>query len=98
MDEKIQNGSLFFDAKFETNVVTFDLEFNSTSLQFESDMGVVCISGGGVPYDGEYEVTPKAVEQTLATKGKTMSDDVTVKEIPTWQVSNEYGKTFIIGE
>lgn len=97
MDEKIQNGSLCFDTEFSSNVVTFDLEFNTSSLQFTSDMGVVYISDA-TPYEGPYEVTPKATAVELETKGKEMLENLTVKEIPTWQVSNEYGKTFIIGE
>ena len=43
------------------------------------------------PYTGEYVVIPKFTEQVLATKNKTMQDDVTVKEIPTAEVSNPAG-------
>ena len=51
------------------------------------------------PYDGEYEVTPKTYdEQVLPTKNKRMVDNLTVKKIPQFEVSNEYGYTLIIGE
>lgn len=55
--------------------------------------------GGGEceKYEGEYEVTPKVEEQVLPTKGKGMKEDVTVKAIPVFEVSNEHGTTFIIG-
>lgn len=54
--------------------------------------------GGGFPdYKGEYEVTPSTEEQVLPTKNKSMRNDVTVKEIPTYEVSNDSGTTFIIG-
>lgn len=56
--------------------------------------------GGGEQYgkyEGEYEVTPKVKEQILPTKGKGMEENVTVKAIPVFEVSNEHGKTFIIG-
>lgn len=56
--------------------------------------------GGGdrLPdYKGEYEVTPKETQQVLQTKNKSMADDITVKEIPTYEVSNNAGTTFIIG-
>ena len=49
-------------------------------------------------YDGEYEVTPRLVEQTLETNGKKMLDDVTVRVIPVTYTSNPYnGKTVVIG-
>lgn len=51
------------------------------------------------PYDGEYEVTPKTYdEQTLQTVNKKMLKNVTIKKIPQFEVSNEYGCTLIIGE
>ena len=51
------------------------------------------------PYTGEYEVTPKTYdEQVLPTKNKRMIDNLTVKKIPQFEVSNEYGYTLIIGE
>lgn len=56
--------------------------------------------GGGTSlpdYKGEYEVTPSPEEQTLPTKNKSMRKDVTIKKIPTYEVSNSSGTTFIIG-
>ena len=51
------------------------------------------------PYTGEYEVTPKTYdEQTLQTVNKKMLKNVTIKKIPQFEVSNEYGYTLIIGE
>ena len=51
------------------------------------------------PYEGEYEVTPKTYdEQTLQTVNKKMLKNVTIKKIPQFEVSNEYGYTLIIGE
>lgn len=50
------------------------------------------------PYNGEYIIYPKVdMEQQLKTKNKSMSDNVTVMEIPVSEVSNESGTTFIIG-
>lgn len=50
------------------------------------------------PYHGEYIIYPKVdMEQQLKTKNKSMSDNVTVMEIPVSEVSNESGTTFIIG-
>ena len=51
------------------------------------------------PYEGEYEATPKTYdEQTLQTVNKKMLKNVTIKKIPQFEVSNEYGCTLIIGE
>ena len=48
--------------------------------------------GGHFPYyDGDYIVTPKTTEQTLATARKSMRSDVTVEAIPYSEVSNPAG-------
>lgn len=50
-------------------------------------------------YTGEYELTPKVYEnKTLQTKNHSMKDDITVKKIPQFEVSNDFGNTLIIGE
>lgn len=48
-------------------------------------------------YAGPYSVTPQTEEQVLATKGKAMSKDVTVQEVPRHDVSNGSGTSVIIG-
>lgn len=48
--------------------------------------------GGRLPdYDGTYEVTPKINAQTLATKDKSMTDNVTVLAVPYSEVTNPQG-------
>lgn len=42
-------------------------------------------------YDGPYEIIPKTEPQVLSTKEKTMMDDVTVREVPYFEVSNQFG-------
>lgn len=51
-------------------------------------------------YDGTYNVTPQfGGEVTLETKNKAMTDDVTVKKMPQYEVSNNAGgKTLILGD
>ena len=50
-----------------------------------------------MPYTGDYVVTPLAHEQTvLRTKGKAMTDDVTVLEVPYYEISNPTGDTVYI--
>lgn len=46
---------------------------------------------GGEPYDGPYEVTPKVSAQTLQTAQKFMREDVSVRAIPYFDVSNPAG-------
>ena len=48
-------------------------------------------------YDGDYEVIPQAHDEViLPTNGLVMKDDVTVREVPYYEVSNEYGYTVYI--
>lgn len=56
-------------------------------------------SGGSAPlYAGPYEVTPIPEEQRLNTSGRLMTDDVTIKEIPYFDVGNTAGgSTVYIG-
>lgn len=56
--------------------------------------------GSSAPfYTGEYIVTPKVnVEQTLDTSGHLMANDVTVKQVPFYEIKNSAGGvTFTIG-
>lgn len=51
------------------------------------------------PYTGEYEVIPKTYdEQVLPTRNKRMINNLTVKKIPQYEVSNDSGYTLIIGD
>lgn len=77
-----------FSAAFEEQSKTFDAQFSSVQI----------IGGGGDPYEGEYEITPKVNKQTIATRGKVMSDDVTILAIPYAEVANATGgQTVTIG-
>lgn len=42
-------------------------------------------------YEGDYEVTPKVREQTLPTADRLLLEDVRIKEIPYFDVSNSSG-------
>ena len=46
---------------------------------------------GGIPYTGSYDSTPSWDEQVLATRAKTMADDVTVHSITKLEVGNAAG-------
>lgn len=47
------------------------------------------------PYSGSYSVTPSMEAKTLNTKGKLMTDDVTVQAVPVFRVSNNSGGTTV---
>lgn len=50
-------------------------------------------------YDGDYTVTPKVEKQELVTRQKFLTEDVKIKEIPFFEVSNnEGGQTVFIGK
>ena len=59
--------------------------------------GVIAQSGGSFPkYEGEYEVIPSLAEDIkLETAKKLMTDDVTVKKLPRYDVANEAGGTTV---
>lgn len=77
-------------------MITLDVKPITTDITI--DVGVITQSGGALPYyRGDYVVTPKVSAQTLPTRQKSMSDDVTINPIPTNEVSNPFGTTFTIG-
>lgn len=60
--------------------------------------GTLVITVERETYDGPYEITPKVESQTMATKGKSMAENVTIKSIPYFDVSNNAGgSTVYIG-
>ena len=71
-------------------VVDFDLETTHAEVGLDVALDIRAVSVE--EYDGDYIVIPKAFqEQVLPTNGKAMIDDVTVREIPYYETSNEYG-------
>lgn len=42
-------------------------------------------------YEGTYEVTPTAQEQTLGTMNRLLRNDVTVHKVPYFETGNESG-------
>lgn len=47
-------------------------------------------------YDGDTVIIPSTSDIILETADKVVKDDILVKEIPTYETSNEYGVSFII--
>ena len=59
--------------------------------------GSLLMPVGYEDYAGPYKVTPKVESQALSTADKHMAHDVTIEPIPYYEVSNQNGKTIIIG-
>lgn len=49
-------------------------------------------------YAGPYDITPLFSTQILPTAKRLMQQDVTIKKIPQYEVSNDYGTTLILGD
>ena len=77
----------------------FVVEFG-TDADLAADMGQTTILSTAPQYKGETTVTPRIYEETrLETKDKLMPDDVTVRKIPRYEVSNDSGGvTLIMGD
>lgn len=80
--------------KVRNKTVRMTVKKPSVGLQVEK---ATVVYTGANPYEGPYEVTPKAaVQQTLHTKGMSMKDDVTVKAVPYYEMDNQTGTTVYI--
>ena len=88
IDVQFEKESFFLDTAIERKNEEILVDFGNISL----------IDTESTYYDGSYIVTPKVTPQVLSTAEKKMADDLTVKEIPYYEVSNQAnGKTIIIG-
>jgi len=78
--------------------MVFEVEFSEANSIFSADFGEISQIAVD-PYTGAYQVTPHPVNDViLATKNKSMTDDVTVYKIPYEAVSNpQGGNTVTIG-
>lgn len=72
---------------FESTEEKIDINFSESYMLPEHEK-----------YEGTYIVIPQSKEQVLPTSNKYLIDDVTIKEIPYYEVSNDAGgKTITIG-
>lgn len=86
MSQWVQNGVLHLDVELENSNQVIDVE-------------LVGGGSGRFPYyNGDYIVDPRKVTQTLATRNKSMQDDVTINPIFYAETSNPSGGlTAVIG-
>ena len=78
---------MIIDIELEELEQSFDVKF--------ADNLVVEVVSKHETYDGDYIVTPKIKAQTLATKKKLMSDDLTIESVPVYETSNNSGGTTV---
>lgn len=79
----------------------FSLSLKESNQAFKTNCGevhkVVEYIGGEL-YEGDYTVTPKVEAQTIPTKDKVLTEDMKVRAIPFFNVSNTSGgNTVYIG-
>ena len=83
--------------QFSTKSRSFKTSFNASDQSFTP--GFEALQKDVPQYNGKYEVIPLADgETTLMTANKIMRDNVTVKQIPYFETSNNAdGETVYIG-
>ena len=71
----------------------FNTDFQTLSCEYSMDFKEVqhITKYVGAKYEGEYEITPRTDEQTIPTKEKVLSEDVVIKAIPFFKVTNLAG-------
>lgn len=80
----------------EPTEMNLPVEFAETDAMTDADFGAIqVVHTDAQTYSGDYVVTPKVKAQTLSTKQKVMLDDVTIKEVPVYRVSNNSGGTTV---
>ena len=91
-----------FDVRFRELDKKLNVDFRTRNerikVEFEH-LQVVSDNVGVEYYKGDYTVTPKVEKQELATRQKFLTENVKIKEIPFFEVSNiEGGQTVFIGK
>lgn len=75
----------------QNNDFTIDVKDTADEFDLRNIEDVQIIEAPTDPYDGEYDVTPSAENQTLDTTGKRLNDDINVLPIPFSKTSNTSG-------
>ncbi len=90
------------DCDFKLSVISPEIKMTALvdqNLIFDGNFGVVHVvtDYDADPYTGAYEVTPTVEGEVLPTAQKLMKEDLTIKAIPVYSVSNTAGgNTFYI--
>jgi len=77
---------------------TFEAVFENLDGSFDASFGEVQRIGDIPIYEGSHIVIPQVTAQTLPTGDMHVLRDITVEQIPSYQVGNPFGgTTYIIG-
>lgn len=92
---EIEIGEIILDEEIEIGEIILDEEIEIGGIELD----IIEVEGLDIErYKGDYIITPMAYdEQELETKNKLLEDNITVKEIPYYRVSNVDGTTVYIG-
>lgn len=83
---------------FTESKCNLTVKFADNDLNLKFNFGEIIQVSDLPKYEGDYTIIPKITAQTMKTQDKLMTDNVTIKEIPYFEVSNpQSGKTVIIG-
>lgn len=100
---KLRQGSdSMLKLKVSIDEIPIRLSLKDTTVTIDNKLDTIYerTSGGKVPpdYEGNYEVTPRKIGQTLATENTVMKKDVRINPITYSSVDNPYGgQTITIG-
>lgn len=73
------------------------ITINVPEITIELDNIIVNpVIGDAEPYEGEYSVLPLPEQQTLSTAKKYCVEDITIKSIPFYEVTNDSGGTTVV--
>lgn len=79
-----------------------EVQFSQSNIRLDakfSNYQEVTVHEDTDPYTGEYEITPAINAQTVPTAQKFMAEDMRIKAIPFYDVSNTSGgSTVYIGK
>lgn len=79
--------AISFDLGPEVQEFDVALFCDAPFLDASMDMGVT-VKKEAPEYQGTYSIIPATSDQTIMTKGRLMKENVTVQEIPYFEVSN----------
>lgn len=74
------------DLTVSESVQKFDVSISENNIPVEITVITPIVASVVPDYDGSYEFTPSADDQTVPTSGKRLAQDITINPIP-----NNYG-------
>lgn len=88
---------MIFKVRFEESDCIASTRINVQNQKLSVNFGEVITVADLPHYAGEYTVTPKTSSQTLETRDRVMTENLTVGKIPYFEVTNTAnGKTVTI--